>query len=87
MPNQSNSLRWSKVKKVGESLVAEVFLARNERTEETFLIKQIQANFNHPELKNLLQQQLNHFKYLAIPGLIIPHLDIDQDENIRLSHP
>ncbi|MBV1869896.1 MAG: AAA family ATPase, partial [Gammaproteobacteria bacterium] len=84
MLNTSSHLHLDDAKKVGASLVADVFLATKKNTDEKFLVKKIRPEFVLDGVIDHLHQQLNHLKRLDIPELLIPQLQLDENHNLQL---
>ena len=87
MPIAINKLKLGKIKKIGESLIAEVYFAQDKNTKAKFLIKKINPDFVLDGVKEHIEQQLTHLNRLAIPGLLIPQLQVDGDHDLQLIQP
>jgi len=73
--------------KLGESLVAEVFLAKNKDTAESVFVKKIRAEFAAESIKEHIEEQKAHLLQLNIKQLIIPELQTDNDGVLLLISP
>ncbi|MBV1883856.1 MAG: AAA family ATPase [Pseudomonadales bacterium] len=84
MAANQKKMRFGPMGKLGESLIAEVFLAEEKNTAFPFLIKKIRSEFAIEGVQDYLQQQLAHLKQLDIPDLLVPELKIDGHNNLQL---
>ena len=84
MLNTTPHLHLDNAKRLGGSLVADVFLATKKNTDEKLLVKKIRPEFVLDGVIDHLHQQLNHLKRLDIPELLIPQLQLDQSHNLQL---
>ena len=84
MLNTTPHLHLDKAKRLGGSLVADVFIATKKNTNEKFLVKKIHPEFVLDGVIDHLHQQLNHLKRLDIPELLIPQLQLDESQNLQL---
>ncbi len=75
------------VKKLGESLAAEVFLAKNENTAKSLLIKKIRPKFIAIGIKEHIEQQQIYLNRLYIKQIIIPELQFDNNKTLLLIQP
>lgn len=84
MFNTTSHLHLDDAKRLGESLVADVFLATKKNTGEKFLVKKIRSEFVLDGVIDHLHQQLNQLKRLDVPELLIPQLQLDEHHNLQL---
>ena len=84
MLSTTSHLHLDNAKRLGGSLVADVFLATKKNTDEKFLVKKIRPEFVLDGVIDHLHQQLNHLKRLDIPELLIPQLQLDERHNLQL---
>jgi len=75
------------IRKLGESLAAEVFLAKDENRAESVIVKKIRPEFAQDGMKEYLEQHLAYLRQLNIRQLIIPDLQIDNGGVLFLISP
>lgn len=73
--------------KLGESLAAEVFLAKDDSSETPVIVKKIRADFTVVGLREHLEQQQAYLQQLNIKQLVVPEIQIDNDGALLLVQP
>ena len=84
MLNSTSDFHLDSTKRLGESLIADVFLATKKDDGKQFLVKKIRPEFVLDGVIDHLHQQLNHLKRLDIPELLIPQIQFDENHNLQL---
>ena len=87
MINMPGKSRITIIQKLGESLAAEVFLAKDESREESVVVKKIRPEFAQEGIFEHIEQQRVYLLELNIRQLIVPDLQIDNDGSLLLISP
>ena len=75
------------IKKLGESLTSEIYLAKKKTAAETVLVKQIRPEFILTGVKEHIEQQRITLRRLNIETVVIPELRFDNDKTLQLIQP
>ena len=87
MPSKVKSTRFKNEQAIEQDSSARIFTAQDKKTNTRLLVRSIKSGVLSEGARSDIEQQLEHLKRLDIPDLIVPELQIDDDENIQIISP